>query len=102
MDDLSSQYNTGNTSQAREVVSLISKQVLEWETILEQATLQGVTGGSGSRRDIEFAIEGGGVMIYGAGTNHQVHGNLYIGPALCQQAQYLHLTCSQAVRVGWS
>src|SRR5437868_3613523 len=64
--------------------------------LLEQVVLQSIAGGSGARGDAQLAIEGGGMVVDGAGTEHQVSGNLGIRQALGYQAQHLHLAGRQS------
>ena len=67
---------------------------------LEQVVLQGIAGGRGTRGDGQLAKEGGGMAVDGAGTDHQVRGNLGIGPALGKPPQHLHLAGRQSRRKG--
>jgi hypothetical protein len=68
-----------------------------WGTaLLEQVVLERIAGGRGSRGDAKFAIQGGGMVVDGARTDHQLLGDLGIGPALSEQAQDLHLPGGQA------
>ena len=62
--------------------------------------LNGKAGGGGARGDTQLAIEGGGMAVDGAQTDHQALGNLGIGPALGQQAQHFHLAGRQPCRKG--
>jgi hypothetical protein len=49
---------------------------------LEQVVLNGKAGGGGARGDAQLAIERGGMAVDGAQTDHQMFGDLGIGPAL--------------------
>src|SRR5689334_14421556 len=63
---------------------------------LEQVVLKRIAGGGGSRGDAKLAIQRGGMVVDGARTDHQVCGNLGVGPALCYQAQHLYLAIRQS------
>src|SRR5262249_24334445 len=63
---------------------------------LEQMVLEGIAGGRGSRGDAQLAIQRGGMAVAGARTDHQVLGNLGVGPALGYQTQHLYLAIRQS------
>ena len=85
-------------SQAGEVVGLLRRRALCWYTVLEQVVLNGRAGGGGTRGDVELAIKGGGMAVDGARTDHQVLGDLRVGPPLSYQAQHRDLASRQASR----
>ena len=59
-----------------------------------------IASGSGSGGDADLAINRGQVRVDGAGTDDQAFGYLFIGQALCHDAQYLDLSGRQSVRIG--
>ena len=65
--------------------------------LLEQVAIERIAGGRGSRGDAQFAIQRGGMAVDGARTDHQLLGDLPVGPALSEQAQDLHLPRRQAM-----
>src|SRR5438876_4271755 len=63
--------------------------------MLEQVVLKGCTGGSSTRGDSQFAINGGGMPVDCAHTDHQVLGNMGVGESLREQEKHLDLTRRQ-------
>src|SRR5436305_13230849 len=68
--------------------------------LAEQMVLERIAGGRSSRGDAKLAIQRGGMVVDGAWTNHQVRGNLGVGPAQCYQAQHLYLAICQSRKSG--
>ncbi len=58
----------------------------------DQVVLDGVAGSSGSRGDLDFAIDRGQVVVDSARADHEAFGDLGIGQSLCQQAQDFDFT----------
>src|SRR5438445_5222454 len=81
-----------HTQRMAALPSLYWRRVAIWgAALLEQVVLKRIAGGSGSRGDAKLAIQGGGMVVDGTRTDHQVLGNLRVSPALYYQAQHLYL-----------
>lgn len=59
-----------------------------------------VAGGGAARGNLNLPVDRGQVCTDRARTDHQVHGDLRVRPALSDQAQHLHLAGGQIIRIG--
>lgn len=60
-----------------------------------EVMLDGIAGGRTARGHGQLAVDGTDMRVDGAGTEHQLVGDLLVGQAACEQAQHLHLPCRQ-------
>ena len=67
---------------------------------LYEVMLDRVAGSSGSRGDLDFAIDRGQMVVDGARADHEAFGDLGIGQSLCQQAQDFDLAGGQTSGIG--
>jgi hypothetical protein len=70
----------------------------------DQLVLDGIAGGGAAGGDLDFAVDGGEVVVDGARADDELVGDLRIGQSLCQKAQHINLAGSQAIGIGerWS
>src|SRR5690242_11906453 len=63
--------------------------------------LDGIARCRAARGNAQFAVDGTDMGVDGARAEHQLFGYLEVCQATRQQAQHLHLSCRQPIRVGW-
>ena len=70
------------------------------DSLSDQLVLDGIAGGGGSRGDLDFAVDGGEVVVDGAGTDEELVGDLRVGESLGEEAQDFDFAGGQAGRRG--